>query len=1213
MTARRALVLALAVTAFGARRAAAQRTAPPPAPLPATGAAPAPDTIALPERAGRADDGDRPVPPLVVRADARSARVVRVPVPAALAADSVRFEVVAAGGFRVLGARSGVLAPAPSDDRAVVLSVLTPGGAAAGRQLAVEVVFSGGAERVRVPVEVDVAARRAIRLQLVREALGARPGDRLVLAYRVVNEGNLDDTVLVRFALPGDWRAGDAEQRLVVRMHGTAQGALHVRVARSTPAGIASVGIAASSGGVERARATAAVDVRTPQGDAGLAGVRVATQVATVLSGSDAHPSAASVRMNGPVGDSLQLDATITTAVSRDPVALAALSGVGSVVAYSSAILASPHWSVQGGAVSGSFAPLTGGYGMGGRGLGVAYRDSTFGASVFGARAIGAAGPGDGAAGATVRARVGDSTWVTTSASYLADTRLTSQHLRAFGVGASTPVYARTTLTSELAYRSYDAGAGAGWRVGLHRLGTSDLVDIGWMHAPGGSAAFAQAVDQMTASASRLVTPKLLLSGNAFSTRDANATFNGIRSAGWGLAPRLLLRPGTDLVLTLQSRQMTTESPIGSSGTSELMGGSTLVVRWTGMYSVLGATLSANSRDARFADGSDLRTRYQRATLSGRVGMVLRGGLVELSTLLDQGSGGIGYEARRVDLGLTAASSPVVLGPAELRLRGEVQRYMWAGGLDPVTVLRSGIEARLPNDLTIALGAERNPYLRLADGGSAGWVSSLRVGYGLSLPRFGASRVQGTVFEDVNADGIRQAEEPGVPGVLVSLDGLTTPTDDAGGFRFAPGRRGTARVDARSLPMGWLATPPDTAGAAPRKRADLAVVPTVSAEVRVRTLADSASGYRPELDVRQVYATARDDAGRSWTVPVGQDSVALFDALPPGRYTFGLELGQQREPLRVQAPEPVDLPAGTGKRQVVVDVLPRRVRLFRPRSDAPSAAPTGPVVIPAAPARTSAAPRARAERMLSLASRATSSAARAAEGGRRVAPAAPAPAAPRLAHRVAPRLEWRVPQRRPARDDSRIVLVDTLVHTVIDTSHVTPGAVPTFALGVRWADTSRIVREDTLVLTLVDTARAPRRARARITPDLALGVRWRDTSRIVLTETLVYTSIDTSSAARASALAALAAPSRAAASAPRQVARSVEPRDTLLVAMVRAAPPADPRLGAPAPSGARAAALRMEGDCPECHLAPAPADATALDIILCPSCRVDSTWVGARP
>lgn len=77
-----------------------------------------------------------------------------------------------------------------------------------------------------------------------------------------------------------------------------------------------------------------------------------------------------------------------------------------------------------------------------------------------------------------------------------------------------------------------------------------------------------------------------------------------------------------------------------------------------------------------------------------------------------------------------------------------------------------------------------------------------------TLPRDGLGILQGKVFLDRNRDGIRQPEEPGLPGVRVQVTGtrLGLGVDRSGNFTIQNMKEGLYGlvVDRRTLPLGLL-------------------------------------------------------------------------------------------------------------------------------------------------------------------------------------------------------------------------------------------------------------------------------------------------------------------------------------------------------------------------------------------------------------------------
>jgi hypothetical protein len=112
-------------------------------------------------------------------------------------------------------------------------------------------------------------------------------------------------------------------------------------------------------------------------------------------------------------------------------------------------------------------------------------------------------------------------------------------------------------------------------------------------------------------------------------------------------------------------------------------------------------------------------------------------------------------------------------------------------------------QAALPGAVTVSRSNERTAMVYLRYEGQRGRsfddTPGARVGAG-------AGRVQGVVFFDDNRDGIQQADEEGVPGVEVQLNGRQSViTDSRGHFEFPQVRTGAQRLVLRpeSIPLPW--------------------------------------------------------------------------------------------------------------------------------------------------------------------------------------------------------------------------------------------------------------------------------------------------------------------------------------------------------------------------------------------------------------------------
>lgn len=96
------------------------------------------------------------------------------------------------------------------------------------------------------------------------------------------------------------------------------------------------------------------------------------------------------------------------------------------------------------------------------------------------------------------------------------------------------------------------------------------------------------------------------------------------------------------------------------------------------------------------------------------------------------------------------------------------------------------------------------------------------IGVVITVPIAEPLAAQGTVFEDRNANGVRDAGEPGLAGVVVSNQEQVARTDASGVYRLEPGGFGAVFV---SLPRGYRATSAWWVRAAPGASTDFALAP----------------------------------------------------------------------------------------------------------------------------------------------------------------------------------------------------------------------------------------------------------------------------------------------------------------------------------------------------------------------------------------------------
>ena len=92
---------------------------------------------------------------------------------------------------------------------------------------------------------------------------------------------------------------------------------------------------------------------------------------------------------------------------------------------------------------------------------------------------------------------------------------------------------------------------------------------------------------------------------------------------------------------------------------------------------------------------------------------------------------------------------------------------------------------------------------------SAGQTQVLNFGDRSSVP---IGKIQGTVFEDLDQNGSKSVDEPGIPGVLISLDNGTEAFSNTTGYYSFIVQQGTYTV-IETDPTGYSSTTPNSAPA----------------------------------------------------------------------------------------------------------------------------------------------------------------------------------------------------------------------------------------------------------------------------------------------------------------------------------------------------------------------------------------------------------------
>jgi hypothetical protein len=221
---------------------------------------------------------------------------------------------------------------------------------------------------------------------------------------------------------------------------------------------------------------------------------------------------------------------------------------------------------------------------------------------------------------------------------------------------------------------------------------------------------------------------------------------------------------------------------------------------------------------------------------------------------------------------------------------------------DGLTV-QTGARFRLSPNRFIYTGVER-----FAAGGSgdARWRLSVGIQQGLPLPlplRRPAA-ASGVVFEDLNGNGRRDLDEPGLDGVMLRMGFERTVSRPDGSFEFRDAEPGAIEVDRRSLgddfvPVSEFRVPPSGATEIGLYRAG---------GLRITAFLDAnadgvCDGNELPASAISISLTRHDDP---WVLQTGPDGVVSLSSLSPGMYVIRVDsqtLPQRALPAEIQSVE----------------------------------------------------------------------------------------------------------------------------------------------------------------------------------------------------------------------------------------------------------------------------------------------------------------------
>jgi SdrD B-like protein/alpha-galactosidase-like protein len=921
--------LAVALVSAGAALASA--------PLPAQ-RPPRPDsaTVTLARNADRANmrpaaNDERELEAVVVRAaEPRSYRLVRVDVPVEMIEmGDVSYEVVSFSSATVLGAKHGIVTRSAAD-HAALLTVGIPSTALAGRATVAYVRFAaGGAETVRVPVQLDVMPRYALRVTSSQPMLGGRPGDRMEPLFQISNRGNIADTVSLSLDAPEGWSARILGSAMAVIAPGeTIERRGRVSVPARWDGGAYTVSLVAARHGESAGRASTLVELAGGTRTASATGPAVRLGVGSVAVGGTAPRSVENVAFDGNLSDALSIHGQLSTPVSDRPEAERALASMGYSSQANTISLAGARWTATGGATGVGLNDLAGET-IFGRGGSLRVRTGGADLQVIGATQVYSSTDWTTPTlfGAIASMRV-SSTTLSAFVSRLRDSSFVTRDLDAAGVGAEMNPWSGGSVSAQLAERRFRDGSGLGAATNVSGPIAGADVDVRWLHAPGGSAAFAPSQNGVSASASKNFS-KIHSDVSFWSARDGTPLLS-LASDGWSISPTYLAAPWLSIGVDVRRSGYSSGGATGMFSSDQTEYGGRVNLRAFGFDANGDSRYASIGREATPPGATSLLEHGRRLTNRARLDHGLIGGVIGVAGSLESAVDAAGAVPVQTLIDAHAERLAPFGRNSPLTVSGGIQRLQY--GPAALTTSRFEVDLALRQGLRIVGGWERGTF-RDATGATPS-IATLRLERTSNLPRLGQRLASGIVFQDRNGNGVRDAGEPGVPGIVVRRGGESAVTDANGSFRFTPGANGAVEIDSRSLPEGWLQSPRTLGaggGGGQRDGIALGVIPTSALDVVV-LLSPSPEGSATAVRVGVATLTLRDSSGRTWVARTGAVQRATFDALPKGRYTLTAELDGSSEPLVVDPIPNVEIDGTPGRRQITVTVRTRPVRIFRPKA-----------------------------------------------------------------------------------------------------------------------------------------------------------------------------------------------------------------------------------------------------------------------------------------
>jgi len=868
---------------------------------------------------------------LTVDAPPRGYLVLEIAVPSMIrGAAAAGVQLSPEPGLRLLGPREQHW---QYDAPSTLLVTVSPSAMLpAGRQRLLRAAFVLGTDTVAlVDVEAAVARVRSMPVAWESSTVISRPGERLAVRVRVRNEGNASDSVSLVVKTPEGWRMPETPS-LALSMGEESWVLVALPVPTTVLPGEYPIMARATNG--SDIEATGVLRVQVPSTGAlppGESAARVTLSSASTLLDGESVVSVLSADISGRIVGGPSIDARLVVAPPLSAGAQQGLSRSGVLTGLNYVRLLDRNWSATVGPVAMPGIGLTS-FGAFGQGFAGSYQTGAWELAAGIARSPSFIG-GDARfgreplAGMRIARRMGPGSSIAFGASHLRTDALAGRSLDAVGIE-----YTRRTLGTDLvgstALRTTPNGTTIGTSFSGRHEFAEHTVGLRGEFTPGGSEVFARAERTLQGDATLFRRSSRPIDVSAHELTD-DGFGRQLVLRGASIGPRLVLRGGRTLSAGLALN-------MAEVRTATLLTGTTDRNAFVGLSGTVGRLLiNGTIRGGSVAQELGVDETTVTATV-GRVGArvnastVLPWGRLAAQGSYDRVGAGAGFAPRTAVVG--AQITELGVGPFAQYVRGSIEmfRSSISGFAEPLTTVALGAAIVVSRDTRILLRAESNRAV-VTDRARAPWIASIRLSHGLNvrLPeRQISAGDRALVYQDLNGNGRRDAEEPGMPGVGLRVGSTTVQSDGQGQVLLAGLRGGRPTVDMRTLPTGWLVGASSQASS--RQQLEYGLVPAALVRVAVRFPSD-VLGRSVRVPADRLVIVAVDDGGREWFALVDTDYGARLGGLPLGRYRVRVTAprgGVDADLTRAEAT--IVLEAGRSPDVVSIDVLPRPVRIWVP-------------------------------------------------------------------------------------------------------------------------------------------------------------------------------------------------------------------------------------------------------------------------------------------